>query len=55
MCSCPDDWCGYGDDCDDCAYESGKEDALSGEEYDNPYKNWSQSNAYYDGYYNGCR
>lgn len=37
-------------DCDNCCYRNGKEDALEQEPYDNPYKNWSQSNNYSDGY-----
>jgi hypothetical protein len=37
-------------DCCDCAYMMGKNDAESGEEYCNPYKNWDQCNSYNDGW-----
>jgi hypothetical protein len=42
-------------DCGDCAYQSGYDDAVDGEPFDNPYKNWDQVNAYYDGYNIGSR
>lgn len=40
----------YGDTCPDCARRHGYEDAIEGEPYNNPYKNWDQSNCYTDGY-----
>lgn len=46
MCKCNEE--DY--DCDDCAYQLGKEDAECGEPDNPPYKNWSQCNCYHDGY-----
>jgi hypothetical protein len=52
-CSCGDEWYGYGDDCEGCAYNSGKYDAEMKEEYNPPYKNFNQVDAYKAGYEEG--
>lgn len=41
--------------CDDCCEQLGFEDGRDGEPRHNEFKNWSQANAYNDGYDRGLR